>query len=44
MKAHFITGSDIVVDGGLIRGVQWSTQQASLKARNDALRKLSAKM
>ena len=43
-ESSFMTGSDIVVDGGLIRGVPWSTQQANLKARNEALRKLSAKM
>ena len=42
--SSFVNGSDIVVDGGLIRGVPWSTQQASLKARNEALLKLSAKM
>ena len=43
-RVSFITAQDIVVDGGLIGGTQWSAQQASLKGRNDLLRKLASRL
>ena len=43
-EASFVNGIDIVVDGGLIGGNQWSTQQAGLKARNEGLRKMASRL
>jgi NAD(P)-dependent dehydrogenase (short-subunit alcohol dehydrogenase family) len=35
-ESSFVNGHDLVVDGGLIGGQQWSTQQAKLKAMRSA--------
>ena len=43
-EASFVNGIDITVDGGLLGGQQWSTQQAGLKARNEALRNMASKL
>ena len=43
-ESSFVNAIDIVVDGGLTGGNQWTAQQSGLKARNNALRKMASKL
>ena len=39
-----VTGTDLLIDGGLIGGQQWSVQQEGLTKRTAMLNKLAARM
>lgn len=43
-ESSFINAQDIVVDGGLIGGTQWTAQQQSLKARSEQLKAGASKL
>ena len=43
-ESSFVNGIDIVVDGGLIGGQQWTTQQTGLQLRSDFMQKAAAKL
>ena len=43
-ESSFVNGIDIVVDGGLIAGQQWTTQQTGLQARSEFMQKAAARL
>lgn len=43
-ESSFINAQDIVLDGGLIAGTQWSVQQEGLKARTEGLQRAASRL